>query len=46
MAEIEWATTEDAPLKEKFGGTIRVRTLWRAANGATAQIVEIDPGGC
>ena len=46
MAEIEWANIEDAPLEEKFGGTIRVRTLWRAANGATAQIVEIDPGGC
>ena len=46
MAEIEWALTEDASVKEKFGGTIRVRTLWQAPNGATAQVVEIDPGAC
>lgn len=46
MAEVEWAALADAPLKEKFGGTIRVRTLWRAPSGATAQVVEIDAGGC
>lgn len=46
MAEVEWARVEDAEIKEKFGGTIRVRTLWQAANGAIAQFVEIDPGAC
>ena len=37
MPEVEWALTQDAPVKEKFGGTIKVRTLWQAPNGATAQ---------
>ena len=46
MAEVEWAHLEDAPVKEKFGGAVKVRTLWRAANGATAQVVDIAPGGC
>ena len=46
MAEIEWSRTEDAPVKEKFGGTIKVRTLWRSPSGAAAQVVEIDAGGC
>jgi hypothetical protein len=46
MAEVEWALSSDAPVKEKFGGTVRVRTLWKAASGATAQVVEIDAGGC
>jgi len=27
MAEIEWASINDAPVKEKFGGTVRVQTL-------------------
>ena len=46
MSEIEWARTEDAPAKEKFGGTVRVRTLWQAGNGAKAQVVEFDAGAC
>ncbi len=46
MADIEWARVEDAPVKEKFGGTVRVRTLWRSTSGATAQVVELDPGAC
>ena len=46
MPDVEWALTEDAPVKKKFGGTIRVRTLWQAPNGAAAQVVEIDPGAC
>jgi anti-sigma factor ChrR (cupin superfamily) len=46
MPEIEWASTEDAPVKEKFGGTVRVRTLWRSSDGPTAQVVELDPGAC
>jgi len=31
---------------EKLGGAVKVRTLWRAPNGATAQVVDIAPGGC
>jgi hypothetical protein len=46
MSEIEWAEIADAQVKEKFGGTVRVRTLWRGTNGATAQVVEFDPGAC
>lgn len=46
MSKVEWAQTENAPCKEKFGGTVRVRTLWQSKSGATAQVVEIDPGGC
>ena len=46
MAEVEWATVEQTAVREKFGGTIRVRTLWQGTNKATAQFVEIDPGGC
>src|SRR5437762_804296 len=46
MADVEWASIEDAPVKEKFGGSIRVRTIWRSSEGATAQYVEIDPGAC
>ncbi len=45
-AEIEWTHVDDAPLKEKFGGTVRVRTLWQSSSGAKAQVVEIDAGGC
>lgn len=46
MPEVEWARVEDAPVKEKFGGTVRVRTLWQATDGAIAQVVEIDAGAC
>ena len=44
--EIEWATTESSPMKEKFGGMVKVHTLWQSADGAKAQVVEIKPGGC
>jgi anti-sigma factor ChrR (cupin superfamily) len=43
---IEWTSVDEAPVKEKFGGTVRVRTLWRGSNGAIAQVVELDPGAC
>jgi len=46
MSEIEWALSEDALVKEKFGGTVRVRTLWRSSDGPVAQVVELDPGAC
>jgi anti-sigma factor ChrR (cupin superfamily) len=46
MSEVEWASVDAAPVKEKFGGAVRVRTLWQASAGAKAQFVEIVPGGC
>jgi hypothetical protein len=46
MSDVQWARLEDAPVKEKFGGTIRGRTLWQSSDGAMAQVVEIDPGAC
>jgi anti-sigma factor ChrR (cupin superfamily) len=46
MPEIEWASLENAKVKEKFGGRVRVRTLWQSPSGATAQVVEFDPGAC
>ena len=46
MPEVEWVRVEDAPVKEKFGGTVRVRTLWQSVDGAKAQVVEIDAGAC
>ena len=46
MSDVEWARVEDAPVKEKFGGGIRVRTLWQSSIGAKAQFVEIAAGAC
>jgi ChrR Cupin-like domain len=46
MADVEWTTIENAHVKEKFGGTVRVRTLWHGSGGAKAQLVELDPGAC
>jgi ChrR Cupin-like domain len=46
MSEIEWADIEGAALKEKFGGTVKVWTLWGGPNGAKAQVVDIEPGAC
>src|SRR6266536_157544 len=46
MQDVEWARLEDAPVREKFGGTIRVRTLWQSTDRATAQVVEIAAGAC
>ncbi|MGG7571247.1 cupin domain-containing protein [Streptomyces sirii] len=38
-----WAALDDAPVKELFPG-IRVRPLWTGADGAKAQVLEMDPG--
>jgi len=46
MADVEWGQIDAAPVKEKFGGCVRVRTLWESPGGAKAQFVEIDAGGC
>ncbi len=43
---IEWSDISRTAIKEKFGGTVRVRTLWTGSNGAKAQYVEFDPGAC
>lgn len=44
MSEIAWAELKDAPVKERFPG-IRLRPLWKGANGASAHVLEIDAGG-
>jgi anti-sigma factor ChrR (cupin superfamily) len=46
MPEVEWGSVETAPVKEKFGGSIQVRTLWESSGGMKAQLVDIAPGGC
>ncbi|WP_405408337.1 cupin domain-containing protein [Streptomyces decoyicus] len=40
-----WTTVDDAPVKELFPG-IRSRPLWTGADGAKAQVLEMDPGSC
>lgn len=39
----EWAHVRDAPVRELFPG-VRLRTLWRGGRGATAHVLEMDPG--
>ena len=38
-----WSAVADAPVVELFPG-IRLRPLWKGANGASAQVLEMDPG--
>ncbi len=38
-----WSAVEDAPIRELFPG-IRLRSLWRGDNGATAHVLEMDAG--
>ncbi|MER5769037.1 cupin domain-containing protein [Streptomyces sp. NPDC001985] len=38
-----WAAVRDAEARELFPG-IRLRTLWRGDEGATAHVLEMDPG--
>jgi anti-sigma factor ChrR (cupin superfamily) len=45
MAEVIWSELKDAPVKERAQG-IRLRTLWEGADGASAHVLEIDPGSC
>lgn len=40
-----WSDVRDAPVRELFPG-IRLRPLWAGENGASAQVVELDPGAC
>ncbi|AIA01953.1 cupin domain-containing protein [Streptomyces noursei] len=45
MAGYVWSAVAQAPTRELFPG-IRLRPLWSGANGAQAQVVELDPGSC
>ena len=45
MPEISWSNIERSPVRELFKG-IRLRPLWKSENGASAQVLEIDPGSC
>lgn len=45
MSEITWSNIESAPIKELFEG-ITLRPLWKGENGASAHVLEIDPGCC
>lgn len=38
-----WTHVADAPVRELFPG-IRAHPLWKGANGATAHVLEMDPG--
>ncbi|GGV06906.1 anti-sigma factor [Streptomyces spectabilis] len=40
-----WSHVRDAPVRVLFPG-IRLRPLWQGENGASAQVVELDPGAC
>lgn len=37
-----WSAVHDAPTRELFPG-IRLRPLWKGDNGASAQVLEMDP---
>ncbi|WP_246150493.1 cupin domain-containing protein [Streptomyces qinzhouensis] len=45
MSGYVWSAVESAPVRELFPG-IRLRPLWTGGNGASAQVVEMDPGAC
>ena len=45
MADISWSNIKSAPVKELFNG-IRLYPLWKGENGASAHVLEIDPGSC
>lgn len=43
MEEVVWSEMSGAAARELFEG-VRLRTLWKGANGAKAKVLEIDPG--
>ena len=45
MSEVTWGELKDSPVRELFKG-IRLKPLWTGKNGASAQLLEIDPGCC
>jgi hypothetical protein len=40
-----WSTVSTAPARDLFPG-IRLRSLWKGENGASAHVLEMDPGSC
>jgi hypothetical protein len=40
-----WSSVANAAVRELFPG-IRLRSLWAGDNGATAHVLEMDPGSC
>ncbi|RKT88767.1 ChrR Cupin-like domain-containing protein [Saccharopolyspora antimicrobica] len=45
MTGYAWSSAQDSPAREIFPG-IRHRQLWRGDAGATANVLEMDPGTC
>lgn len=45
MAEIVWSEVSSVAPRELFKG-ISLFRLWKGENGASAQVLEIAPGGC
>jgi anti-sigma factor ChrR (cupin superfamily) len=45
MAEVSWSNVESSAVKELFKG-IRLHSLWKGENGATAHVLEVDAGCC
>lgn len=45
MTSYEWSALTDVPTRELFPG-IRLRSLWKGEGGASAHVLDIDPGGC
>jgi anti-sigma factor ChrR (cupin superfamily) len=41
----EWTSVADVSVRELFPG-IRLRPLWTGAQGASAHVLELDPGSC
>jgi anti-sigma factor ChrR (cupin superfamily) len=40
-----WSAVTSAPTRDLFPG-IRLRSLWKGDNGASAYVLEMDPGTC
>lgn len=45
MTTMQWSVPADTSTRELFPG-IRLRSLWKGDSGASAHVVEIDPGAC
>lgn len=40
-----WSAVASTPARDLFPG-IRLRSLWKGDNGASAHVLEMDPGAC
>jgi hypothetical protein len=45
MSEVTWIELKDTLIRDRAQG-IRLRTLWEGNDGASAHVLEIDPGCC